>query len=170
MRRITWRRRRAFAGRPGRACDNGLVRVVLASLVLGCLAPASAAADRLLEAPTIARRPGMGARLLEGMTLLGDELDLHLSTLTGDMVRLKFDFARKQGKFKVGGGDRELLLFKVDGDVEVHGSIARVRSRIDLGLGGEALHLELPEFELATQTVAGERAVELRLPVFEGRF
>lgn len=124
---------------------------------------------RLLDRPAVPKKKSLSAQVKRNLTLLGDELGLHVSALTADLVRFRFDFARKFGQFRIGGGT-DSFLFRVDGDVEVHGSVARVRSRLDLGLGGERVTLDLPEVDLATQSVAGERAYELRLPVFEGRF
>jgi hypothetical protein len=124
----------------------------------------------LVEAAVIPKRSSLGQRVLKNMSLLGDELGLHVSALTGDLVRLQFDFTRKQGHFGLGGGRGDALLFRVDGDVVVRGAVARITSRVDLGLGGQRLSLDLPDVDFVTQTVAGERAYELRLPLFEGRF
>jgi hypothetical protein len=126
--------------------------------------------DSLIDAPRITPRPSLSARVKGNLTLMTGQLGLHVSNLTADLVRFNFDFARKFGQFKVGGGASDSFLFRIDGDVEVHGSVARITSRLDLGIGGERLTIDLPDMDLATQTVAGERAVELRLPVFEGRF
>jgi hypothetical protein len=142
---------------------------LLAIAVVIVASSSLARAEERLEVPEVPRKPSLKVQVTRNLTLLGDELGFHLSTLTADLVRFRFDFEKKYGRFKVGGGG-DSFLFQLDGDVEVHGSVARIRSRLDLGLGGERLSLDLPEMDLATQTVAGERAVELRLPIFEGRF
>jgi hypothetical protein len=126
--------------------------------------------DSLLVAPLIPKRRSLSGRVVDNLTVLGDELGLHLSALTADLVRFDFDFAQKHGRFKLGGGTGETLLLRVDGDVQVQGSVARIKSRVDLGLAGEQLSFQLPDLDLATQSVQGERAVELRLPLVEGKF
>jgi hypothetical protein len=151
----------------------GLVRTLpLGLAALATLASASASvarADHLTTIETLAPRPSLSARLVKKMTLLGDELDLRLGALTADLVRLHFDFASKTGNFHLGGvGDAFGL--KLDGDVEVHHGITRIRARVDLGLGGERWVVDLPDVEMVPRGVDGAKGTELRLPVFEGRF
>lgn len=113
----------------------------------------------------------LSTRIAERMNVLGDELGTHLSTVTADLVRLEFDFVRREGRFRLGGGDGDSVKLQLDGDVEVNAAgTARVHSRLGLGLAGGSLSLPLPPVDLVTRTVAGERVYELRLPVFEGHF
>jgi hypothetical protein len=138
-------------------------------VALGVAVAAPASADVLEDAPEVPRGTSMSARVTRNLTLMGDEVGLHLSALTGDLVRVKFDFASREGRFRIGGGG-ETFLLRLDGDVEVHGTTARIRSTIDLGVGGERLTVALPDVDFATQTMFGDRAYELRIPLLEGTF
>jgi hypothetical protein len=148
---------------PGSATTLAIERAVPVSF-------ASREEDALLLTPAIPKRRSLGGRVVDNLTLIGDGLGLHVSALTADLVRFDFDFAKKHGRFKVGGGTGDSFLLRVDGDVRVHGSVARITSRVDLGLAGEQFSFQLPDVDLATQSVQGERAVELRLPLLEGKF
>ena len=119
--------------------------------------------------PSTRVRPSLGKRLQAKMTLWTNELGAHLNVLTGDMVDMRFDVLEKRGWLRVGtvssrGG------FAFSGRVRVRGSVARIRPRLTLALRDSSLELELPPVEIATQNVQGERSVEVRLPIFEGRF
>jgi hypothetical protein len=114
-------------------------------------------------------RPSLGKQLQQKMTLWTNELGAHLNLLTGDMLDMRFDVTSKRGWLRVGalssrGG------FVMSGRVKVRGTVARIKPRLTLALRSSSLELELPAIEVATQNVQGERSVELRVPIFEGRF
>lgn len=114
-------------------------------------------------------QPSLSKRLQQQMTLWTNELGSHLNLLTGDIVDMRFDVRQRRGWLRVGtlssrGG------FVMSGRIKVNGTVARIRPRLTLALRSSSLELELPPIEIATQNVQGERSVELRVPIFEGRF
>lgn len=114
-------------------------------------------------------RPSLGKQLQNKMTLWTNELGAHLNLLSGDMLDMRFDVRHKRGWLRVGalssrGG------FVINGRVKVRGSVARIRPKLTLALRDSSFELQLPPIEIATQSVRGERSVEVRLPIFEGTF
>lgn len=114
-------------------------------------------------------RLSLGKRLQQQMTLWTNEFGSRLNLLTGDMVDMRFDVRGKRGWLRVGtlssrGG------FMINGRVRIRGTVARIKPRLTLALRSTSLDLELPAIEIASQNVQGERSVELRVPIIEGRF
>jgi hypothetical protein len=163
-----------------------VVRLVLAAAMAMTLGVPSAAADPVVRAEIVpagldlgvdlqlqiktrTKKPSLGRRVKTQLTLWSNELGAHLNVLTLDLVDLRFDVARRHAAVRLGGLSPRLG-FLVDGDIVVRRGVARVQTRLTLGLEGKTLELDLPAFELASQNVQGERSVEVRLPVFEGTF
>lgn len=114
-------------------------------------------------------RPKVSEQIADSVTELGDEVDAHLGALSAGVVTLRFD-----------GRSREIHLgFDLEGDnasfsfrsdVHVRGGVARVDARIDLRLVGRHVHFDIPDFEVAPRSHDGDRYVEVRIPIFTGRF
>lgn len=140
---------------------------------MGAMSALPVRADRLTDVPAVPE-PAMDssakAHMYAGLDLLSDELNLHLTTLTGDMVDIKFDARGKNAKLRLGGGDAETFQLSLNGDVVFHGSVARVDAKLDVSFLGEQLSLELPDFEVVPRTLDGRHYVEVRVPVLEGSF
>jgi hypothetical protein len=45
-----------------------------------------------------------------------------------------------------------------------------VTTKVELGIVGRQLKLELPDFEMVPRSFGNERWVEVRLPLLEGKF
>jgi hypothetical protein len=108
--------------------------------------------------------------VLDNVTLLSDQAGLHLRNLTFDLVDFRFDARERQGRFRFGGGDSARLRLNIDGRYALQGDQARVVTRLELGLFGKSLQLELPEVDFAPTIWNGETGVAVTMPILHGRF
>lgn len=115
------------------------------------------------------KKKSLGRHLTDKITLWGNELGTHVNVLTLDMVDMRFNARQRRAAIRVGALAEQLGL-RINGDIKVRSNVARVKSSIALGLRGRNLRFDLPVFEVVSQNVLGERSVELRLPIIEGRF
>jgi len=129
-----------------------------------------AIADPIWEAPEIAPGVALSTRVQLRLNDYGNEAALQLGQLTMGLVQMRLDVLGRDARFNLGGGDPESFRLHLDSHVVVNQSTARVQSRIDLSVAGYGLALELPEFDMSTESVNGERAVAVRIPIFEGDF
>ena len=143
--------------------------VLIVGVVLG-LASANARADRLFEAPKLAPAPKLSKRIQLNLNDYGNDIGLELGQLTLGLVQMRFDIEQRDARFHVGGGNAESFQLRLDSHVMVRKSQARVQARIDLAVAGYGFALELPEFDMSTESVSGERAVAFSIPFLEGSF
>jgi hypothetical protein len=108
--------------------------------------------------------------ITDRLSWLGNTLGEHLDLLSHDLLQLRFDGRRRRAHVRLGGGSHDGLQIRLDGDIQLDDLNARVHARIDLGLRGRLLHLELPAFEMSPTEYRGDRGVELRLPLFVRTF
>jgi hypothetical protein len=81
-----------------------------------------------------------------------------------------FDLAQRRGRLSLGGGDDRRLLLRIEWDVALDNDMARVQSRIDLGLLGQTFRLAPPDVRVRPTFDHGEPGFELNVPLVEGRF
>ena len=86
------------------------------------------------------------------------------------MLSLRFDGRRRRAYVRLGGGNAQYLTFRLASDVHFTQGLARVRLRVDLGIAGRALRLQLPDVEMTPTEFQGERGVVVRLPLFRRNF
>ncbi len=129
----------------------------------------TAQADKLELPEPVAARVSLKDRVTKNLTLMSNEMGLHMKTLTGDMVDMTFDVRARKARVKLNAGSEGLSL-NLDSKLVMRGKIARVSTTLDLDLFGESLSLDLPDFELVPQSWQGQRWVEFRVPIIEGRF
>ena len=143
-----------------------IVGIVIGSSIVGSAGTARADDDDEYDATY---RGITAAKVADGVTELGEEIDAHLGALSAGVVSLKFDGRSRKIHlgFDLEGDDAS---FKFRSDVVVRGGVARVDARIDLRLVGRHVHFELPDFEVIPRSYDGERYVEVRLPLLTGRF
>ena len=113
--------------------------------------------------------------IIEHLSELGNKLGYHIDMLSSDMVALRVDGRRQRAYVRVGnasglGRGSKYLTFGFASDVLFTEGLARVATRIDLGIGGRTVHFELPEVEMVPAEYRGDRGVEVRLPLFRRRF
>ena len=102
--------------------------------------------------------------------LLGNDVGLHVSALTLDLVAFAFDDSGRTAHVRVGAGLGEKLTLRVGGKISFERGLAKVDARIDLGIAGHKLALELPQFEMVPRSLDGRRYVELRVPIVQLSF
>lgn len=114
-------------------------------------------------------RPKLSEQVADAVTELGGEIDAHLGALSAGTLSLRLDgrARRVHVGFDVEG---ESMGLRFRSDVVMRGGVARVQTRIDLSVIGRDLHLELPDLEVVPRSFAGERYVEVRLPLLSGSF
>jgi hypothetical protein len=156
------------------------VRVALlacaAAMASSAVLPTSAAADegslyeRLWPEVPDGQRLTLSQQLTDQLTLLGNTLGYHLDVLSKETLSLRFDGRRRRAYVRLGAGDAQYLTFRLASDVHFTQGLARVTTRVDLGIAGRALHIELPDVEMTPTEFHGERGVVVRLPLFRRSF
>lgn len=127
-------------------------------------------ADVILAQPSLRPfRLSYGEMIAQGFTAFGDELGTHMKALSGDLIRFKLDGHGRRAFLRVGHRGRQSGL-ELDSNVHFRHGVARVDARLALKVDGRLLSIKLPDFELATQSLGGERFLEIRLPLVEGTF
>ena len=123
----------------------------------------------MLAAGTARADRPIGEALLDIAHLWTGEIGQSVGDLTFDLVELSFDVRKGVTRLSIGGGSDDLAL-RIDSDIRMQGGWARVRARCDLRLAGAHLDFALPELDVTSHTIYGERAVVVRVPIFEGKF
>lgn len=126
--------------------------------------------ERLWYRAPAGRQSDLSQQIVDQLTELGNQLGYHLDVLSLDLIALRVDGRRRRVHLGVAAGERGFLSFQLGSDFHFVDGLARVTTRIDLGIAGRTLELELPEVELAPASYRGERGVEVRLPIVKGRF
>ena len=140
-------------------------------LCLAMSAPAlQAGADRLVESPTIGPRLRLSATIRANLNQYSNEAAFQLSELTLGMLDLRFDLHSQRARLNLGGGDPESFRLRIDSDVLIGQGRARIMARFDLAIAGHRWQMEIPDLDLDTESVSGERAIMLSLPLLEGKF
>jgi hypothetical protein len=150
------------------------------ALIIGASATAPMSATDAAESalPLSLRWPSVPAdhslsleyQLTDRLTQLGNVLGQHLELLSHDMFVFTVDGHRRTAHVRIGGGDARVLELQVEGDLQFEDANAHVCAHVDLAFHGHALHLELPDFEMAPAAYRGDYGVELRLPLFRRSF
>lgn len=142
-----------------------------ALVVIGCLGGTARADDLTDDAvPAAPAELSMAYQLQEHLQVWGNELGTHLNTLSFNLVDMRFDAFARRAKLRLGGELGSQLSLRINGDIHFQHGLARVKTRVELGVVGHRFNVELPEFEMVPQSWAGERWVEVRLPLLEGHF
>ena len=126
--------------------------------------------DRLWPQARDGHRLTLSQQIQDQLTELGNTVGYHASVLSRDMVGLTFDARRRRMQARLGGGDDQMLSFRLASNVLFTDGLARINTKIDLAFRGRSVSLELPEMEMVPASYRGERGVELRLPLFRRRW
>lgn len=128
--------------------------------------------ERLWPEMPNSTRLTLSQQITDQLTELGNTVGHHVNTLSNDAIALGFDGRRRRAKVRLGLEDTpdRYLTFKLAGDVHFTHGVARVAARLDIGIAGHVLHLELPDIEMAPASYRGERGVEIRVPLFRRTF
>jgi hypothetical protein len=137
---------------------------------LGGPVAAASLNERLWFREPARRQSQLSEVIVDQLTELCNELGYHLDVVSMDLVALRVDGRRRRMSLGVGASAGGYLAFRFDSDFHFIDGVARVTTRINLGLAGKSLDLQLPEVELVPTSYQGERGVEVRLPIVTGRF
>src|SRR5262245_58254472 len=122
-----------------------------------------------LDLSTVPAGRPIAELIADRLTFLGDQLDVHLRALSFNHLDVRFDGKTRRARVRLAREGDQLSL-RIAGDIRFERGLARVTTRVDLGISGHVLHLQLPDVEMVPRSYGGERYVELRLPLFEGHF
>ena len=146
-------------------------------MLLALAAPASADETARYERlwPSVPKGRGLSLQqqITDRLTAMGNTLGFHLDQLSNDVLALTFDGRRRLAKIRFGthGSENErYLTFRVDSDVHFADGMAKVTARLELGLAGHLVRVELPDFEMVPAEYRGDRGVEIRLPLLRRSF
>jgi hypothetical protein len=143
---------------------------VLPGLTISAAADDGSLYERLWPRVPDGQRLTLSQQIADQLTLLGNTLGYHLDLLSKETLSLRFDGRRRRAYVRLGAGDAQYLTFRLASDVHFTQGLARVTTRVDLGIAGRALHLELPDVEMTPTEYHGERGVVVRLPLFRRSF
>lgn len=124
----------------------------------------------MLESPTIGPRLKLSVAVKANLNQYSNLVAMELGEMTMGLLDMRFDLQNKRGRLNFGGGDPESFRLHVDSDVLIGKGKARIQARVDLAIAGIRWEIEIPDVDLDTESVSGERAVMLTLPVVEGKF
>jgi hypothetical protein len=127
------------------------------------------AAQRWPALPS-SKRLTFGQRITDELAEFGNQLGYHLGQLSNEMLALSFDGRQRRARVMLGADDGGYLVFKLRSDVHFTHGVARINAKLDLGIGGHVVRLDIPEFEMAPTSYRGERGVEVRLPLIKHEF
>src|SRR5262249_1727671 len=116
------------------------------------------------------QRLKLSQQITDHLTELGNFIGTQMNVLSDDMLGLTFDGRRSRARLRFGTGEGHYLRFTVDSDWHFTQGKARVAAKLALGIGDHQWHVELPDMEMLPASYAGERGVEIRLPLFERRW
>jgi hypothetical protein len=142
------------------------VRRIAAALANACLVAGAASAEPV---DNVFRRVS-AQHLLDTADVAAADLRLGLRAMTFDLLDLRLEVRTGHARLRLGGELTDSLELRVSGKVAWRDGGARVSSRLDLGLGGERFSLRIPDFTIAPCNVNGIAGVEVRVPVWEGRW
>jgi hypothetical protein len=149
-------------------------RIALATLIASSIAGTASADDLLLDA----RWPGMAAdggtsleqQITDHLTDLGNELGTHMHVLSHEVIGLKVDGRARRARFRLTAGDAHYLSLDLDSDWLFSNGKARIAAKVDLGVAGRVLHVELPDMEMIPDSYHGSQLVQINVPLLERRW
>ena len=144
--------------------------VVMMSMTSVARADDIALYERMWPSIPTTRQLTLSQQLTDSLTELGNTLGYHLDLLSNDMLALRFDGRHKRARVKFGVIDSDYVTFKFDSVVHFTAGMARIQARLDVGIAGHVMHVDLPDMEMLPAEYHGERGVELRVPLYQHYF
>jgi hypothetical protein len=153
--------------------DVGRHGLALAVVVLA--APVAARADDL---PMDKQWPALphyhetsdSDQIADHLSDIGNTMGAHLDQLSHDVLQIHVDGRAQRARMRIGGGNPHYLEFRVDSDWHFAEGKARVAARVELGLAGHELNVQLPAMDLSTDNYHGESMVQVNVPLLERHF
>ncbi len=130
----------------------------------------SFAPNHLLVHPEIGPRLKLSVAIKTNLNQYSNLAAFQLGEMTLGMVDMRFDLQKKRGRVNLGGGDPNVFRLHIDSNVILGKGRARVQAKVDLAIAGMRWQVDIPDVDLDSESVSGERAVTLTLPLIEGNF
>jgi hypothetical protein len=109
-------------------------------------------------------------QITDHLSELGNLVGSHMTFLSHDMFGLHIYGRQNRARLRVGGGDARYLEFRLDSDWLFADGKARIHAKVDLGIAGHMLHVELPDMDLSEDSYHGTQLVQVNVPLLERRF
>jgi hypothetical protein len=111
-------------------------------------------------------------RITDHLTELGNTVGQHINTLSYGNVGMSFDGRRRKAHMRVGTSsvNERYLVLNIEADMHFTQGVGQVAARVELGIAGHTIALELPDFDVAPTEYHGDRGVEIRIPLFKRTF
>jgi hypothetical protein len=127
--------------------------------------------ERLWPQAPVAGRLTISQEIADAFTELGNSVNQHVGELSDGRFGITFDGRRRRAFVRIDATTTErYLVFHFTGDVHFTQGVARVTAKLQLGIAGHVIDLELPDVEMAPAEYRGDRGVEIRLPLFKRTF
>lgn len=108
--------------------------------------------------------------ITDHLSELGNRLGNKMTALSDQMFGLHVDGRGQRARMRLGTGTGHYLAFKLDTDWYFSDGKARINAKVQLGLAGHDVALQLPAMEMEPTSYHGEDGVMLKLPLFERRW
>jgi hypothetical protein len=110
-------------------------------------------------------------RIADRISELGNQAMGHVDLLSHGLIRLHFDARGGRAWFGVGGGNARYLAFRLDTDwFFAADGVAHVHARVDLGIAGHRMHLELPQMDVSGDSYHNAQLVQVNVPLLSRHF
>lgn len=124
------------------------------------------APDELKFSPSLE----LSYRILTSVNDYSNDAALRVSEMTLGLIDMKFDVHEKKAHLKLGGGDPEEFRLCMNSKIILGEGKARVRSQLDLAVVGYRMLVEIPDLDLDSESVSGQRAYTLSVPLLKQHF
>lgn len=105
--------------------------------------------------------------ITDHLSELGNRLANQMTFMSDSMIGLRVDGRGQRARLRLGTGTGHYLAFKIDSDWLFSDGKARINARVQLGLAGHEVALQLPAMEMEPTSYHGDDGVMLKLPLFE---
>ncbi len=112
----------------------------------------------------------LSTRIWGSVNDYSNETALRFRELTLGLVDMKFDLQKKRGRFNLGGGNPEAFRLYLGSNIVIGEGKAHVQAQLDLALAGYQMQIEIPDIDLHSESVSGQRAYVLSMPLVTQRF
>lgn len=127
--------------------------------------------DRLWPEAPVSGRLTISQEIADAFTELGNSVNQHVGQLSDGRFGITFDGRRRRAFVRIDATSTErYLVFHFSSDVHFTQGVARITAKLQLGIAGHVVDLELPDVEMAPAEYRGDRGVEIRLPLFKRYF
>ena len=91
----------------------------------------------------------------------------HIDKMSHDLVALHVDMRAGRARLRLGMGDGKFLKFRFDSDWHFIDGKARMTAKLDLGVSGHMLHVDVPAVDVSTDSYRGQDLVQVNVPLLQ---